>query len=233
MTTSWERGRPARTGPAQLRLSLPLRSTGNGTVPGLLCKGCSRFVPPITPPLRGSRRSRAARRRLMRWGVKAGPPGCSAGSTGPRAHASAAMRTPPSRLNVTSAEFLQNLPAGDILPRLRRSKRKACRTSFLGRPGLTAASPLSPKPQHCRETGLLKDNPRAPARGSSGAANAAAALSRGRKPMETATPPSRVGGDSNPPWCSIANKPGRAQRSLYPECSPKKSLDVRQMNSIW
>ena len=124
-------------------------------------------------------------------------------------------------------------PGGDILPRLRRSKRKACRTSFLGRPGLTAASPLSPKPQHCRETGLLKDNPRAPARGSSGAANAAAALSRGRKPMETATPPSRVGGDSNPPWCSIANRPGRAQRSLYPECSPKKSLDVRQMNSIW
>ncbi len=27
----------------------------------------------ITPPLRGSRRSRAARRRLMRWGVDAGP----------------------------------------------------------------------------------------------------------------------------------------------------------------
>ena len=29
----------------------------------------------ITPPLRGSRRSRAERRRLMRWGG-AGPPGC-------------------------------------------------------------------------------------------------------------------------------------------------------------
>ena len=29
----------------------------------------------ITPPLRGSRRSRAARQRLMRWGVEAEPPG--------------------------------------------------------------------------------------------------------------------------------------------------------------
>ena len=32
----------------------------------------------ITPPLRGSRRSRAARRRLMRWGVEGGPSGCCA-----------------------------------------------------------------------------------------------------------------------------------------------------------
>ena len=31
---------------------------------------------PITPPLRGSRRSRAAKRRLMRWGTDAGRPGC-------------------------------------------------------------------------------------------------------------------------------------------------------------
>ena len=53
MTTSWERGRPARTRPAQLRLSPPLRSTRKGTVPGPLCKGCSRFVPDYHSPLEG------------------------------------------------------------------------------------------------------------------------------------------------------------------------------------
>ena len=31
----------------------PLRSTANGTVPGLLCKGCSRFVPQNHSPLEG------------------------------------------------------------------------------------------------------------------------------------------------------------------------------------
>ena len=45
--------------------------------------------------------------------------------------------------------------------------------------------------------------------------------------------PSRVGGGSNPPWCSIANKPERTRRSLYPESSAKKSPHGRQMNSIW
>ena len=34
----------------------------------------------ITPPSRGSRRSRAARRRLMRWGGDAGPSVCDVGS---------------------------------------------------------------------------------------------------------------------------------------------------------
>ena len=34
--------------------------------------------------------------------------------------------------------------------------------------------------------------------------------------------PSRVGGGSNPPWCSISNRPRRPQPNLYPECSAKK-----------
>ena len=143
ITTSWERGRPARTSLAQLHLPPPRRSTRNGAVPGPLCKGCSRFVPHyhsplegeshemkttwergrpartrpaqlhlppprrstgtapfpdhcvkdvpglylITPPLRGSRRSRAARRRLMRWGVEASPPA-------PRGHAGSLQHRP-------------------------------------------------------------------------------------------------------------------------------------------
>ena len=48
-------------------------------VPGL--------YPLITPPLRGSRRSRAARRRLMRWGVEANPPA-------PRGHAGSLQHRP-------------------------------------------------------------------------------------------------------------------------------------------
>ena len=44
-------------------------------------------------------------------------------------------------------------------------------------------------PTRRRPNDSQANNPRAPARGSSGAANAAAALSRGRKPMETATIP--------------------------------------------
>ena len=53
MKTTWERGRPARTRLAQLRLSLPRRSTANGAVPGSLCKGCSRFTPSNHSPLEG------------------------------------------------------------------------------------------------------------------------------------------------------------------------------------
>ena len=53
MTTTWERGRPARTGLAKLHLSPPLQSTGNGAVPGSLRKGCSRFVPHYQSPLEG------------------------------------------------------------------------------------------------------------------------------------------------------------------------------------
>ena len=72
MTTSWERGRPARTRPAQLHLSPPLRSTRKGTVPGPLCKGCFRFVPHYHSPLEGEshemkttwERGRPARTRL-------------------------------------------------------------------------------------------------------------------------------------------------------------------------
>ena len=41
-----------------LRMAQRMRQDGIGAVDG-----------PITPPLRGSRRSRAARRRLMRWGA--------------------------------------------------------------------------------------------------------------------------------------------------------------------
>ena len=51
--------------------------------------------------------------------------------------------------------------------------------------------------------------------------------------METATPPpSRVGGGSNHPWCSSASKPGRAQRSLYPEGSPKKRCKMLKTNTF-
>ena len=80
-----ERGRPARTRLAQLHLSPPRRSTGNGTVPGPLCKGCSRFVPYHSPlegesqkPSRQAKadavggRDQATGRSLMRWGVEAG-----------------------------------------------------------------------------------------------------------------------------------------------------------------
>ena len=75
--------------------------------------------------------------------------------------------------------------------------------------------------------------PRAPARGFQKAANAASALSRGREPMESsALELSRVGGGSNHPWCSIAGKPGYAQRSLYPEGSPKKRFKMLKINTI-
>ena len=96
MMASWERGRPARTSLAQPRPSPPLGSTGTGAMallrPGPLlfpptgwllqhrteaqrrpkgqdAGGTPRAPRAITPPLRGSRRSRAARRRLMRWGL--------------------------------------------------------------------------------------------------------------------------------------------------------------------
>ena len=92
-------GVPPAPSLAQPGPSSPLGSTGNGTMallrPGRCCSrrqgGCLQHrteaqrrpkgqdaggtpaLPgPITPPLRGSRRSRAARRRLMRWGVGAG-----------------------------------------------------------------------------------------------------------------------------------------------------------------
>ena len=98
MKTTWERGRPARTRLAQLHLSPPLRSTRKGTVPGPLCKGCSRFVPHYHSPLEGEshemkttwERGRPARTRLAqlhlspplrstRKGAVPGPPckGCS------------------------------------------------------------------------------------------------------------------------------------------------------------
>ena len=47
MKTTRERGRPARTRPAQLHLSLPRRSTGNGAVPGSPCKGGFRPPSPL------------------------------------------------------------------------------------------------------------------------------------------------------------------------------------------
>ena len=61
MKTTWERGRPARTSLAQLRLSPPRRSTVNGTAPGSICKGCSRFAPHCHSPLEG--KSDVVRRR--------------------------------------------------------------------------------------------------------------------------------------------------------------------------
>ena len=86
MKTTWERGRPARTRLAQPHLSPPLRSTGKDTVPGPLCKGCSRFIPPYHSPLEGESqkpsrqakadavggRDQATGRSLMRWGGKPG-----------------------------------------------------------------------------------------------------------------------------------------------------------------
>ncbi len=50
----------------------PIAGRGVNHVPGLMGKRRSRLVPAITPPLRGSRRSRAEWRRLMRWGADAG-----------------------------------------------------------------------------------------------------------------------------------------------------------------
>ena len=92
-------GVPPAPSLAQPRPSPPLGSTGNGAMallrPGRCCSrrqgGClqhrteaqrrpkeqvcgrdARAPRAITPPLRGSRRSRAARRRLMPWGVSGG-----------------------------------------------------------------------------------------------------------------------------------------------------------------
>ena len=99
MKASWERGRPARTKPGTaLAISptwinrerrhgspsawpmgfppagwLPAASHGSPAAgKGTECGRDARAPRAITPPLRGSRRSRAARRRLMRWGVGAG-----------------------------------------------------------------------------------------------------------------------------------------------------------------
>ena len=96
---SWERGRPARTKPGtataisptcnnrERRLGFPfawpMRFPPTGWLPaashgssaaakGTACGRDARAPRAITPPLRGSRRSRAARRRLMRWGVSGG-----------------------------------------------------------------------------------------------------------------------------------------------------------------
>ena len=52
---------------------LPATShSSSAAAKGTGCGRDSRAPRAITPPLRGSRRSRAARRRLMRWGVGAG-----------------------------------------------------------------------------------------------------------------------------------------------------------------
>ena len=99
---SWERGRPARSTPTwrpRYRGSpsaRPLRFPPTWWLPAKSWKlsdptGCGRDARaprecPITPPLRGSRRSRAARRRLMRWGVDAGPPGAARGHAKPLQH---------------------------------------------------------------------------------------------------------------------------------------------------
>ncbi len=74
--------------------------------------------------------------------------------------------------------------------------------------------------------------PRAPARGFQKAANAASALSRGREPMESsALELSRVGGGSNHPGCSVSDKPGCAQRSVYPQGSPEKRFKMLKTNT--
>ena len=41
---------------------------------------------------------------------------------------------------------------------------------------------------------------------------------------------SRVGGGSNHPWRSLPSKPGRTQRSPYPEGSPKKRCKTLKTN---
>ena len=110
MMASWERGRPARTKPGPASpisptwinrerrhappSAWPMRFLPTGWLPaashsssaatkGTGCGRDARAPRAITPPLRGSRRSRAARRRLMRvgggrratsqWGGKPGP----------------------------------------------------------------------------------------------------------------------------------------------------------------
>ena len=99
MKASWERGRPARTKPGTASAISPtwinrerrhgspsawpmlfpptgwLPAASHGSSAAAKGTGCGRDARApraITPPLRGSRRSRAARRRLMRWGVGAG-----------------------------------------------------------------------------------------------------------------------------------------------------------------
>ena len=114
--------------------------------------------------------------------------GCgSAESTRPRAHASAPERTLPSLPKAAPSGFPQALPQGEVLPRLRRSIRKPCRRRFAGSPTSTAASPLSPKSRHCWGTGFLNDNSPGASSGFQRSRGAAAALSRGRKPMESST----------------------------------------------
>ena len=134
--------------------------------------------------------------------------GCgSAESTRPRAHASAPERTLPSLPKAAPSGFPQALPQGEVLPRLRRSIRKPCRRRFAGSPTSTAASPLSPKSRYCRGTGFLNDNSPGASSGFQRSRGAAAALSRGRKPMESsALELSRVGGGSNYPWCSVSDE---------------------------
>ena len=125
---------------------------------------------------------------------------------------------------------------GYTKPRLRRSIRKTCSRGCLadlGQPRLRR-SPLNHNTAGGQDFQI--DFPRGPARDSSLAANpasawrplpenakhmpggspgfewsreAAAAFSRGRKPMEYGTPPpSRVGGDSNHSWWLISGKSG-------------------------
>ena len=99
MMASWERGRPARTksgtawaisptwinrerrhgSPSAWPMGFPptgwLPAASHGSSAAAKGTGCGRDARAprqSLPPLRGSRRSRAARRRLMRWGVSGG-----------------------------------------------------------------------------------------------------------------------------------------------------------------
>ena len=80
----------------------------------------------------------------------------SAGFTRPWAHASAPKRTLPSWPNVAPSGFPQALPEGEVLPQLRCSIQEACWKGFVGGTRPTAASPLSPKLQHCGGIGFLE-----------------------------------------------------------------------------
>ena len=75
MTTTWERGRPARTKPGTASPISPASINRERCRSWTDCVKDVTGLYLITPPLRGSRRSRAARRRLMRWGVETEPPG--------------------------------------------------------------------------------------------------------------------------------------------------------------
>ena len=221
-------------------------------------QGCGRDARaprPIAPPLSGSRRSRAVGRRLMRWGVNADPRLPKKKST--KGHGGLRRATKGSGATCNGLPCSRTLichpcPNFDScftwIDRMDRMKNQAIlsilpiHVSFNNcRHRLQRFSPaeLRRRRRHFSPTRRRPNDSQA--NNPPGASPGVPVKPRRRRPhlavgvspwKTMPHKPSRVGGGSNPSWCSIANKPERARRSLYPEGSPKKSLDGRQMNSI-